>query len=125
MTSALAICAVLFLVRGVYLRSLVARHELIGIKHAGLTSTALWRRPMLFCRRDETGSPKLPTPRETRTLLVRFAGVPAWRRVETIGLPNEAADRIHTVAAHEFDGRFSASFRATSLAPLKRVAAAE
>lgn len=119
MTSALAICVVVYLVRGVYLRALIARHELIGVEYARLVSTQLWRKPVLFCCRDGMGCAKLPTPRETRTRLVRFAGVPVWRHVETIGLPNQVADRIDAVAAHEFDSGFSPSFRATSLASLK------
>lgn len=78
---------------------------------------------MLFHGRDEMGCLKLPTPREMRTILARFAGVPVWRRVESVGLPNEAADRINAVAAHEFDSAFSSSFRAASLAAWKGLTA--
>ena len=69
------------------------------------------------------GGYRLPAPRESRTLLARFAGLPVWRHVEMIGLPNETADRINAVAAHEFDDSFSPEFRGGSLAPLERVTA--
>ena len=123
MTSALGICAVLLVIRALYLRALVAHHELIGTKHAGLVSTQLWRKAMLFRCRDEMGHMKLPTPRESRTLLARFAGVPVWRAVETIALPNRVADRIKAVKEHEFDSGFSSEFRVTHLAALKRTTA--
>ena len=123
MTSAMAVVIVLFLLRALYLRCLVSRHELIARQQGRLVTVELWRRAMLFQCRDGTGDMKLPVPRESRTRLVRFAGVPVWRYVEAIGLPNDAADRISAVAAHEFDGGFSPAFRAGSVGAPQRMAA--
>lgn len=123
MVSALAICVLLFFIRGLYLRILVLRHELIGSDHGRLVSLELWRKAMLFRCSDGTGTMKLPMPREGRTLLICFVGVPVRRHDEAIGLPNDAADRIDSVALHEFDGGFSPAFRAGSLPAPGRVTA--
>lgn len=112
MTTVLSLVALACLLRGLYLRAGVRHHRLVTASRARLLSVELWRRAFLFRRRDAEGVAQPPTPRESRTLLTRCAGLPVWRHVETVGLPPQVADRIGLVADDEFDSAFSAPYRA-------------
>ena len=117
MTQALVLCIVLCLIRGLYLRRLVARHEVIYFKASGVLTTELRRRVHLVPHADGMGGLTFPEPRETRTLVHGLAGFPVWHEVQSVGLP----PRVDTVTAQDFDAHFSRRFRLDRALPDLRV----
>ena len=112
MTFALTCLLTFCLARGLFLRSVMARDQRVRCEQHGLVSIELRRRAHLVAHRDSSGGLSFPEPRETRTLVLRVAGLPVWRRVASIGLPRAVEDTIHHVSAHDFDASFSSQFRA-------------
>jgi len=110
MTQALLLCVVFCLIRGQYLRMLVARHEVIYFR-SGVLTTELRRKVHLVPHADGMGGLTFPKPRETRTLVHGVAGLPVWHEVQSVGLPPQVEVTINTVTAHEFDAHFSSRFR--------------
>jgi len=122
MTQALLLCVVLCLIRGLYLRMLVARHEVIYFKASGVLTTELRRKVHLVAHPDGMGGLTFPKPRETRTLVHGVAGFPVWHEVQSVGLPPRVEVTINAVTAHEFDAYFSRRFRRDEASGLPFVA---
>lgn len=122
MTQALLLCVVLCLIRGLYLRMLVARHEVIYFKASGVLTTELRRKVHLVPHADGMGGLTFPKPRETRTLVHGVAGFAVWHEVQSVGLPPRVEVTINTVTAQEFDAHFSSSFRREEASGLPFVA---
>jgi hypothetical protein len=114
---ALAACTAIVLIRALLLHRLLARHERLRLRHAGLLSCELRRKARLVAHRDGSGVKTFPLPQETRTLVWRCAGVPLRTQTQSVGLPNQVADSIDTVDAPHFDGLFSVDFRSSQRAP--------
>jgi hypothetical protein len=121
-TQALLLCVVLCLVRALYLRRLVARHELIYFKASGVLTTELRRKIHLVPHADGMGGLTFPKPRETRTLVHGVAGFPIWHEVQSIGLPPQVEVTINTVTVQEFDAHFSRRFRREETSGLPSIA---
>jgi hypothetical protein len=119
MTEALFLCVVLCLVRGLYLRMLVARHEVIYFKTNGVLTTELRRNVHLVAHADGMGGLTFPTPRETRTLVHGVAGFPVWHEVQSVGLPPRVEGTINGVTAQEFDAQFARRFRCEEASPVR------
>ncbi len=95
----------------------VARHEVLRVHQRVLLSCELRRCARLATHRGLDGALTLPTPLETRYLVWRCAGL-AWRvDVQSVGLPNEVANRVAGVDAAQFDALFSAPFRCSAAMP--------
>jgi hypothetical protein len=121
MTQALLLCIVLCLIRGLYLRILVERHEAIYSTTSGVLTTELRRKVHLVAHADGMGGLTFPKPRETRTLVHGVAGLPVWHEVQSVGLPQRVERTINSVTAQEFDAHFSRRFRWKEASPVRQV----
>jgi len=120
MTQALLLGVVLCLIRGLYLRMRVARHEVIYSKTNGVLTTELRRKAHLVAHADGMGGRTFPTPRETRTLVHGVAGFPVWHEVQGVGLPSRVEGTINAVTAQEFDAQFARRFRCEEASPVRQ-----
>ena len=111
MSQALLLCVFLCLMRALYLRMLVARHQVIDFKASGVLTTELRRKIHLVSHADGMGGVTFPKPRETRTLVHGVARFPIWHEVQSVGLPPQVEITTNTVTAGEFDAHFSRKFR--------------
>lgn len=75
----------------------------------GLLSIELRHRTAVVRLSDDLQ--EFPLPREYRTLAVRLAGLPLWRRESLVGLPQHVDVRIDQIGAEEFDQLFDDAYR--------------
>jgi hypothetical protein len=111
MTLVFAIAMTIGLIRAGWLHVVVSRYTVVGAGRAGNHGCELRRKVQLVARRDASGTRGFPVPQETRLLVQRCVGLP-WRiRVQSVGLPAAAADRIRSVEPEQFDSLFAPAFR--------------
>jgi hypothetical protein len=97
--------------RCVYLCRAVARDELVSRAGSAWLCRELRRQAHMVQHHDAWGNLSFPQPRETRTLVIKLAGVPVWREVSSVALPHRVEATIDHVTASDFDARFADRFR--------------
>ena len=105
------------LCRSWHLRALTLRQELLGAQRRGVFRLELRRKAELVVHPDGCGGVCLPTPRETRSLVLVLWRLQLWTRRQSVALPAALEDMIDQVQASDGDAYFPACF--CSIGPLR------